>query len=873
MLNRTYPVLRSRLPPVWIFAVLAVGGVLSLALFATIRGWERRDLEKRAADLTHEQVEKLQVTVLRSMEVLHSIAALHALHGGMTSEQFQQFVHPTLARQPELQALSWNPVVPAAKRSAVETAARTEGLTQFQFCEKDLAGHLIPARARDLYVPVRFIEPLEHNRAALGYDLASDECRRLSLEQARDSGKPVATAPIQLAQGPDNQAGFLVLLPIYHGAYGELPPATLAERREYLRGFAVAVFRVNDLVAQFFDALKARGIEAALYDQAPTGLVLYAQMPLPQAREVISLEIAGRQWALAFQARPEFAAAATHYQSWLVLCGALAFTLLATAYLYGGWRRTMEIAAVNAALQEEVTVRQRAEAAADKANQAKSDFLASMSHEIRTPLNAILGYTQLMQRDAGLPPEQRDAVGGISASGQHLLGLINEILDLSKIEAGRMELQPVNFDLATLGNGLAATFRPLCAQKKIRFRLELERRAPARLAEPADKQLGEPVFGAPFVRGDEGKLRQVLINLVGNAVKFTNTGEVCLRIQPTTNDRWRFEVIDTGLGIPEEERVEIFKPFHQGSGAQHQGGTGLGLAIAQRQVELLGGKLALESERGIGSCFYFELPLSPATDPVEKVASRVVRLAPNHSVRALVVDDNRENRDVLGRMLKTVGCEVLFATNGEEAVRCFRGASNHSERRSPDRLGAVTLQELADSEIGAPGAAHPVDIVFLDLLLPGMSGTETARTILASKHDKTPKIIAHTASALTRHREDARAAGCVDFIAKPFEAEQLYECLERHLGVRFERETSIEPQPPVHDAIMSIHLPEELSARLMVAAELHSTTALKACLQELRAGGPDAERLAEEIRLLMRSYDMDGIQRLLTRVTAQSMKA
>jgi signal transduction histidine kinase/CheY-like chemotaxis protein len=872
-----------------------VGGVLSLALFATIRGWERRDLEKRAADLTHEQAEKLQVTVLRSMEVLHSIAALHTLHGGMTPGQFQQFVQPTLARQPELQALSWNPVVPAAERNTVETAARAEGLSQFQFCEKNRAGHLIPARARDLYIPVRFIEPLERNRAALGYDLASDECRRLSLEQARDSGKPVATAPIQLAQGPDNQAGFLVLLPVYHS---DLPPTTIAERQRHLKGFAVAVFRVNDLVAQFFHELKAKGIEAALYDQSRNGPLLYAETPLTPALSpsegervaarpragnsappnivnplptsaVIHLEIAGRKWALAFQALPEFAASASHYQSWLVLCGALAFTLLATAYLYGGWRRTMEIAAVNAALQEEVTVRQRAEAAADKANQAKSDFLASMSHEIRTPLNAILGYTQLMQRDPQLPIEQRDAVGGISASGQHLLGLINEILDLSKIEAGRMELQPVNFDLAMLGNGLAATFRPLCAQKKIRFRLEVGGARPgfsrsvpvsgaARRESPqppdfaaafSNLLVAAPGDGrAPVVRGDEGKLRQVLINLVGNAVKFTNVGEVCLRIQPTANERWRFEVVDTGLGIPDEERDDIFKPFHQGSGAQHQGGTGLGLAIARRQVELLGGKLELESERGIGSCFYFELPLVPATDAVEKVSSRVVRLAPGHTVRALVVDDNRENRDVLGRMLTAVGCEVLFAANGDEALQYFRAD------------GAPAS--------GAPEPGQPA-IVFLHLLLPGASGVETARNIVAEAKGRAPKIVAHTASALPRHREEARAAGCVDFIAKPFEAEKLYECLERHLGVAFERETVDEPQTSAIIAAESVCLPEELSARLMVAAELHSTTALKSCLQELRGGSPEAERLAEEIRQLMRSYDMDSIQRLLMRVTAQ----
>jgi CheY-like chemotaxis protein len=336
-------------------------------------------------------------------------------------------------------------------------------------------------------------------------------------------------------------------------------------------------------------------------------------------------------------------------------------------------------------------------------------------------------------------------------------------------------------------------------------------------------------------------LRQVLINLVGNAVKFTNVGEVCLRIKPLSGAGWRFEVIDTGLGIPEEERADIFKPFHQGSGAQHQGGTGLGLAIALRQVELLGGKLELESERGIGSCFHFELPLAPATETVEHISPHVVRLATGHSVRALVVDDNRENRDVLGRMLAHVGCQVWYAADGHDAL-------NQTE-------------------------AHRPEIIFLDLLLPGLNGMETARRILADSEERAPKIIAHTAAALTRYREEAQAAGCVDFIAKPFDSEKLYASLERHLGVRFEREVLIESRSPANHVMTGIHLPEELSARLMVAAELHSTTALKACLQELRATGPAAEPLAEEIRQLMRSYDMEGIQRLLTRVTTGTVKA
>jgi signal transduction histidine kinase len=616
-----------------------------------MRGWEHRELKKRAADLAQEQAQKLHVSILRSMEVLYSVAALHAAQGGIQRSQFHQFVEQALARQPELQALSWNPVVPASRRAEFESNAVADGLANFQFREKNSAGQFQPAGWRRKYVPVYFIEPMASNAAALGFDLASDAERLAAMDQARDLATPMATAPIHLAQGPENQPGLLVLLPVYAGGL----PAGPAERREKLAGFAVAVFRVNDLVRMECNELLKKGIEACLLDASSAGELIYGSQPA--AGDEVGLEAAGRNWILEFSPTPGFLAAQSHAQSWLVLAGGLAFTILTAGYLFGGWRRTVEIAA---------------------ANQAKSDFLASMSHEFRTPLNAILGYAQLMERDATQSPEARDNLAGIRASGRHMLGLINEVLDLSKIEAGRMELNPIDFDLLVLAEGLGTTFRLLCAQKKIGFHLEV-------------------AGGKPFcVRGDEGKLRQVLINLVGNAVKFTNAGEVALRIVRQPEGVWQFEVFDTGLGIPLEEQTEIFKPFHQGSGARHQGGTGLGLGIAQRQVELLGGKLELRSERGAGSRFFFAIPLAPSA-----------------------------------------------ASAG------------------PDEPAAEAASEL--------------------------------------------------------------------------------------------------PLAP-------IALPEGLCARLMVAAELHSTTALKTYLQELRQLGPDECRVAERIRLLMRSYDMDGIQRLLSQV-------
>ena len=792
---------------------------LSLILFFTIRGWELRDLQTKASNLTHDKVEKLHVDMLRSMEVLNSISSLYAAQGKIECEQFHDFVSQALLRQPEIQALSWDPRVPDAGRSRFEATA-TSGSPGYELRQLTPAGALVQAAHRSEYVPVLFIEPLNGNVSALGYDLESNSRRLASIEQARDTGLPVATAPIQLAQKHDGKKGILVLLPVYQGAN---LPATVAERRDRLAGFAVAVFRVVDLVDGIFQQLKAQGIEVRVFDESASGELIYdntisANPKLKaDAETTIPLEVAGRRWVVTFMPTPQFVANQSHVQAWSVLVVGVLFTLLTVAYLYGGWRRTQQIAAANAALQEEVVVRQRAEAAAESANQAKSDFLASMSHEIRTPLNAILGYTQIMQRDRQLTGEQQDAIGNISASGEHLLGLINEILDLSKIEAGRMELNLVNFDLAALGHGLAAIFQPLCAGKRISFRVVVDD------------------GGKCFMVGDEGKLRQVLINLLGNAVKFTNTGEVFFRCQNVTGDAWLFEVIDTGLGIPEEERANIFKPFHQGSNSQHQGGTGLGLAIAQRQVELLGGTLELQSERGIGSRFYFQIKLpAAAIDQVRNISLMPQRLKPGQQIRALVVDDRRENCDILGQMLTVVGCEVSFSADGEAALQTAR--------------------------------EQVPQIVFLDWLLPGMSGLATARALLSGPAKAQLKIVAHTASALAQYRDEAQLAGCVDFIAKPIRAERIYECLRIHLGVEFEYAAP----PPEAETLSEwdasqLRLPDELYARLATAAELHSTTVLKSCLVELRQLGPGAEQLAEHIRHRMRSYDMDGILRLISR--------
>jgi signal transduction histidine kinase/CheY-like chemotaxis protein len=763
------------------------------------------------------EIGKLQTKAMRSLEILYSVAALFDARGNIGRADFATFVRQGLSRQPELLALEWAPRVPDHARTAYESAARADGLEDFCFREINSSGQFVPATQRAEYAPVYFAEPRRGNESAVGYDLNSDPSRRLALEQARDSGQPVATAPLHLVQESPRQQGLLVLLPVYQG----LPPSSLSDRRDKLAGFAVAVFRVEDLVASVISEMEAKGLEARLLDDSAQESIydgkLSSGSASPQFPGRADFEMAGRRWTLEFRPTARFNSAQPRGQWLLVLAGGLFLTTLVTLHFYLEWKRACESASANEALQEEITIRKKAEKAAEEANQAKSDFLARMSHEIRTPLNAILGYAQLLQHDRQLTSEQRDSIEGISASGRHLLGLINEILDLSKIEAGRMDLNPADFDAAAMASSLRATFQPLCAQKRIGFRVACG-------------------SGPQRLRGDEGKLRQVLINLLGNAMKFTAAGEIYLGIRAQSDGLWLFEVIDTGLGIPEDEQAEIFKPFHQGRDAAHRDGTGLGLAIAQRQVELLGGTLRLQSERGIGSRFYFTIPLPSAQKDavVQAPAPGRRQIKPGVRVRALVIDDRRENRQVLAGMLELAGCEVAAAGSGEEGLALAR--------------------------------QNQPDIVFLDLIMPGMDGIATARALLSDPHAGRPKIVANTASALSSRREEAYAVGCVDFITKPIAAEQVQECLCLHLGVELEcapiPELALDTLAPWEG--QTVRLPEELCARLMTAAEFHSTTALKSCLQELRQLDSAAGLLAEHIRHLMRSYDMHAIQRLLT---------
>jgi PAS domain S-box-containing protein len=382
--------------------------------------------------------------------------------------------------------------------------------------------------------------------------------------------------------------------------------------------------------------------------------------------------------------------------------------------------------------------------AADAANLAKSEFLANMSHELRTPLNAILGFTQIMSRENSLSSEHQQHLAIINRAGEHLLNLINDILEMSKIEAGRTTLNITSFDLIHLLKSLEEMLRFRAASKNVQLIFDYAPNIPQ------------------YVQTDESKLLQVLLNLLGNAIKFTHKGSVMLRVsggaEGENYPRIFFEVQDTGLGIAPQEINLLFEAFGQTeTGRKSHQGTGLGLAISRKYVQLMGGDITVSSILGEGSRFAFDIQISPASAieiQIQQSKCAVIGLAPDQEeYRILVVDDAKESRLVISQLLTSIGFAVREATNGQEAI--------------------AQWQEWQPQ------------LIFMDMRMPIMDGYEATRVIKATIYHKPPIIIALTANAFEEQRAAMIQAGCDDLINKPFREEILLEKLSEYLGVRY----------------------------------------------------------------------------------------
>ncbi|MBF0279738.1 MAG: CHASE domain-containing protein [SAR324 cluster bacterium] len=880
--------------------ILGVSVLSTLLLFLMVKQWEQTRFEFEFERQARSQATRIKERFIEYESVIQFVGNFLDNTVGTTRKDFRGFVENIFERYPSMQAISWNLKIKHQQRRLFEEIIRKDGFSDFQFKERNAEGKLIRAADRPDYVIVYFIEPIEGNKAALGFDIASSPARLKTIQSATKSGNVTITEKITLVQEQEKQPGALILFPLYK--QGVLLN-TMEDREKFLEGFSVGVLRIGQVMQDAVSSEVLESMNFFLFDETadPGQQFLYqlsagksASSASDPDRNLIeskfhyplSFEVGGRQWKLMLTPSSSFVDSRQSIQSWIVLVVGLLVSILIALYFEKNFKHTLklekeifereqaekELQEYKRQLEDEVKSRtyeldervkqlnclysiyhlvdtkdisfgeilrgtvniippscqfpeitcarvvlegeeyqtdsfqktkwglsseilvfgeqrgtlevyylekkpnmdagtfiqeeqilinavadqlghiaesyqtnrdlKQAKLAAESASKAKSEFLANMSHEIRTPMNAVIGFSELLWPLVS-DKKQRSYLDSIQTAGKSLLNLINDILDLSKIEAGKFDLQFEPTDLSMILNEIQQIFGNRISGKNLEFLIEVDESLPSSLVL------------------DETRLRQVLVNLVGNAIKFTEEGTIHLSVITETKSENEskvdllISVKDTGIGIPKEHLELIFESFRQqdGQSSRKYGGTGLGLSISLKLLEMMNGHISAESEPGQGSTFFVKLydvevssSKAPDRDEVKPVNLNEISFKP---AKVLVVDDVEQNRLFIKELLTQVGLEVIEADNGQNAV-----------------LFAKESQP---------------DLILMDIRMPIMDGYEATELLKADPSTQTIPVIALTASVKTEELSQITTLGFDAGLFKPVDTRKLFYELSRFL--------------------------------------------------------------------------------------------
>jgi two-component system, sensor histidine kinase len=848
-------------------AVVLSGLLLTAVLFWLVRQAELDSFYTRLESDVSQRTDTITNKIDDNLLVVMALRNYFDASEHVTRKDFATFARPFLQERNEIKALSWNFRIPHAQREHFEAQWRGSLAKEFFIYERDSKGDQLPAGNRDFHYPVWYIEPMDENSKAIGFDVGSDPIRLAALERARDTGKPTATERIVLVQDGEPKYSVLVFNPLF--AKG-LPATTVAERRAALQGFTVAVLNIEKLLVAAFGKTKPFDLGFDLLDLSASQdkQFLYRWTPrlagngswlahlLPEAPVTMrKFSFCEREWGVNYTPNQEYLIRNYPFAYWLLLPIGVMLSGFLGLYFRTLYAQRMELEEqvlertaelrlsetnlreLNVHLEERVAVRtSQLEAAisalslskerAEAANRAKSIFLANMSHEIRTPLNAVLGFSQIALRDPTLSPENRHNLQIVNRSGEQLLTLINDVIDVAKIEASRISMDNAVFDLPALLARLVEQFAPKATARQLQ------------LIHESDNDIMR------YITGDEEKIRHILSDLIDNAIKFTREGGVSFRSRTCFRDGqyWlEVEIEDSGPGIAPEDMDRIFGAFEQAEdGRINNGGTGLGLTISREYARLMRGDLTVTSERGHGSCFHLAIPVIQATEAPghqsPEFPRRIIRLKPGHPpCRILVVDDRDTNREILIKMLSPLGCDVIESVNGQAGLEEFMTQKPH--------------------------------LVLMDVVMPVMDGREATRRIRALPEGKKVPIIAVSASVFEDQLQEIMEAGASEFLRKPLREEDLYTKLVRCLPFEFEYAEDVEEDtsdtaasPDELDQELA-HLPGELREQVIAAARGLDRAGLLELMAPFAAQAPG---LAKRLRTLADAYRFDVIEELLS---------